>query len=143
MKLSKNRNVYLTLFVPQLLHFYLLYILYYTETLIFHLKFNSIFTRSPDVPVQIQPVVLESTCFIFSCTHAPAYVQEGSGLQQRSWLLVGLENELHNTYGKSKTACNRRHLGRRPFTLKETHSCSLPLNSFAVLAHYIYGLMFG
>lgn len=97
----------------------------------------------PDVPLNVKPALFQSKCFIFSCTHAPAYVQKGSGLQQRSWLVVDLENELHNTYGKSKTACNRRLLGGRPFALKETRSSSLPLNSLAILAHYIYSLMFG
>lgn len=51
--------------------------------------------------------------------------------------------KMNYTYGKSKTACNRRHLGSTPFALKETHSSSLPLNGFAISASYICSLMFG
>lgn len=52
-------------------------------------------------------------------------------------LCVDLENELHNTYGKMKTACNGRPAGSRPFALKDTHSSPIPPHSFAILAHHV------
>lgn len=50
------------------------------------------FTLYPGAPLKIEPAVLKSKYFIFSCTHAAVYAWKGSVLQQQSWLLVNLEN---------------------------------------------------
>lgn len=78
----------------------------------------------------------------FGGTHASAYAKAkilGSSHSSGSWY----NSVMLSTYGKSNRASNRIQLGRSPFTLKETHCSSLPLNSFTFSAHNIYSLIFG